>query len=387
MSNAMTNGSPTLTAIPLLDLKAQYASIRDEIEPAIQAVCESQWFIGGPEVTGCEEEVAAACDCEHGVGMTSGTDALLCGMMAMGIGPGDEVIVPSFTFFATAGCVHRLGAKPVFVDSDPETFNVTAASIAPALTARTKLIIVVHLFGQCAEMGPIVELARSRNVPVMEDAAQAVGATVNGAKACSFGQLGTLSFFPSKNLGAFGDGGMILTNDAKLADCCRMLRNHGASPKYYHKIVGGNFRLDALQAAVVRVKLRHLETWSRKRAENAARYDELFAGTPVKTPHIADGHGSIFNQYVIRVPRRDELRAHLTAHQIGAEVYYPVPLHLQECFATLGGKEGDLPVCERAAAEVLALPIYPELIEADQRRIAETILSFLDGPAGQSSAG
>lgn len=377
MSNATTNGSATLTTIPLLDLKAQYASIRDEVEPAIQAVCESQWFIGGPEVTGCEEEVAAACDCAYGVGMSSGTDALLCGMMAMGIGPGDEVVVPSFTFFATAGCVHRLGAKPVFVDSDPATFNVTAASIASALTARTKLIIVVHLFGQCAEMGPIMDLARTRNVPVMEDAAQAVGATVDAAKACSLGRLGALSFFPSKNLGAFGDGGMILTNDAKLADCCRMLRNHGASPKYYHKIVGGNFRLDALQAAVVRVKLRHLEAWSRKRAANAARYDELFAGTPVKTPHIAGGHVSIFNQYVIRVPRRDELRAHLTAQQIGAEVYYPVPLHLQECFADLGGRPGDLPNCEQAAREVLALPIYPELTPADQQRVAETIVSFL----------
>ncbi len=369
------------TAIPLLDLKAQYATIQDEIRPVIDAVCESQRFIGGPEVLKCEEEVAAYCGCRHGVGVSSGTDALLCAMMAMGIGPGDEVIVPAFTFFSTAGCVWRLGARPVFADVDPETFNVTAKSIKPAMTDRTKLMIPVHLYGQCAEMGPILELAESRSVQVMEDAAQSIGAAHRGRKACSLGRLGAVSFFPSKNLGAFGDGGMIVTNDEALAARCRMMRDHGASPKYYHQLVGGNFRLDALQAAIIRVKLRHLDDWSAKRVKNAAFYNELFAGSTVKTPVIAEGNTSIYNQYVIRVPRRDALREHLTANKIGTEVYYPVPLHLQACFAELGGKAGDLPSCEQAAREVLALPIYPELTEAQQRRIAETLLSFLKSGA------
>ncbi len=363
--------------IPLLDLKAQYASIKDEILPVIHEVCESQRFIGGPQVTSCEEEIAAYCGCQHGVGVTSGTDALLCGMMALGIGPGDEVIVPSFTFFATAGSVARLGAKPVFVDIDPDTYNVTARTIEPAMTPRTKLIVVVHLFGQCVEMGPILDLADKKSIPVMEDAAQSIGATHHGRRACSWGRLGILSFFPSKNLGAFGDGGMILTNDAPLADRCRILRDHGASPKYYHKILGGNFRLDALQAAVLRVKLKRLDAWSAKRAANAKRYGELFANSEVKTPTIAARNGSIYNQYVIRVSRRAELRQHLTDQGIGAEVYYPVPLHLQECFARLGGRPGQLPHSEKAAREVLALPIFPELRDEDQQRIAETIESFL----------
>lgn len=369
------------TTIPLLDLKAQYASIRDEVRGVIDAVCDAQWFIGGPEVERCEAEVAAYCGCKYGVGTTSGTDALLCGMMALGIGPGDEVIVPSFTFFATAGSVRRLGAQPVFADSDPATFNVTADHIKLLLTDRTKLIIPVHLYGQCAEMGPILELAQSRSIPVLEDAAQSIGATHNGKKAGSMGRLGALSFFPSKNLGAFGDGGMITTNDRELADRCRMLRNHGANPKYYHKYVGGNFRLDALQAAVVRVKLRHLDGWSTQRAKNAAVYNELFAGSVVKTPTIADGNTSVYNQYVIRVPRRDALRQHMTDEKIGTEVYYPVPLHLQECFADLGAKQGDLPNCEAAARDVLALPIYPELTRAQQERIAETLLAFLQAGA------
>ncbi len=366
------------TAIPLLDLKAQYATIRDEIRPVIDEVCDAQWFIGGPEVTKCEEEVAAYSDCRHGIGVTSGTDAILCGMMALGIGPGDEVILPSFTFFATGGCVSRLGAKPVFVDNDPETYNITGKSIESAITERTKLIVPVHLFGQCADMQSILEVADRRSIPVMEDAAQSVGSIHKGQKACAMGRLGTLSFFPSKNLGAFGDGGMILTNDDALAERCRLLRNHGGHPKYYHKIVGGNFRLDALQAAVIRIKLRHLDGWSAQRAANAARYNELFAGSVVKTPTIADGNTSIYNQYVIRVPRRDALRDHLTAAKIATEIYYPVPLHMQECFADLGCKRGDLPHCEKAADEVLALPIYPELTKDQQERIAAAILSFLN---------
>lgn len=376
MTATMTKPTPTQTAIPLLDLVAQFNAIRDEVMPAMERVCESQRFIGGPEVTACEEEIAKYCDCKVGIGMTSGTDALLCGMMGLGIGPGDEVIVPTFTFFATAGCVARLGAKPVFVDVDPDTFNVTAAIIEKAITPKTKLIIPVHLFGQLAEMDAIMAMANARGIPVMEDSAQSIGASHNGKKACSISRLGTLSFFPSKNLGAFGDAGMIVTNDVELGDRLRILREHGSKPKYYHKWIGGNFRLDALQAAVLRIKLRHLDAWSKKRQENARRYDAMFAGTKVVTPKIAKGNVSIYNQYCIRVPNRDKLREHLNAQGIGNEVYYPVPLHMQECFKHLGGKAGDLPVSEKAAAEVLAIPIYPELTEAQQQRVAETIINF-----------
>ncbi len=374
----MTVTNLSQQSIPLLDLKAQYASIRDECRVAIDRVCESQWFIGGPEVSACEEEIAAYSGCRFGVGVSSGTDALLCGMMALGIGPGDEVIVPSFTFFATAGCVSRLGARPVFVDIDPETYNTTAELIAPLITKRTKLIIPVHLYGQCAEMGPILELANARSIPVLEDAAQSIGATHHDKPAGSMGRLGTFSFFPSKNLGGFGDGGMIVTNDEKLADRCRILRNHGAKPKYYHKQVGGNFRLDALQAAVIRVKLRHLDGWSKRRADNAAQYDRLFADSIVKTPCVSEGNVSIYNQYVIATPKRDDLQNHLRTDGIATEIYYPVPLHLQDCFAELGGRPGDLPNCEAAAKRVIALPIYAELTESQRQRIATSILSFHD---------
>lgn len=376
MTPVATDAPPTSQPVPLLDLKLQYATIRDEVMAAIEAICESQRFIGGPEVVACEEAVAAYSGCKVGVGMSSGTDALLCGMMALGIGPGDEVIVPSFTFFATAGCVSRLGAKPVFVDIDAATFNTTAEQIERAITPKTKLIIPVHLYGQCADMTGILKVANQRGIPVMEDAAQSIGAKHHGKAACSMGKLGTLSFFPSKNLGAFGDAGMIVTNDPALGERCRIFRDHGAQPKYYHKWVGGNFRLDALQAAVVRIKLKHLDVWSAQRAENAKRYNALFAGSVVKTPVIAPGNDSIFNQYVIRVPKRDELKKHLEVHGIGTEVYYPVPLHMQECFAYLGGKAGDLPVCEQAAREVLAIPIYPELTMSQQERVARTIRAF-----------
>jgi len=376
MTQATTDAPPVTTPVPLLDLKLQYATIRDEVMAAIEGICESQRFIGGPEVVACEEAVAAYSGCKVGVGMSSGTDALLCGMMAMGIGPGDEVIVPSFTFFATAGCVSRLGAKPVFVDIDAATFNTTAEQIERAITPKTKLIIPVHLYGQCADMTGILKVANQRGIPVMEDAAQSIGAKHHGKAACSMGKLGTLSFFPSKNLGAFGDAGMIVTNDSAFGERCRMFRDHGAQPKYYHKWVGGNFRLDALQAAVVRIKLKHLDVWSAQRMENAKRYNALFAGSVVKTPVIAPGNDSIYNQYVIRVPKRDELKKHLDGQGIGTEVYYPVPLHMQECFAYLGGKAGDLPICEQAAREVLAIPIYPELTVAQQERVARTIRAF-----------
>lgn len=376
MTTVVAPPPTTSPQVPLLDLTAQFESIRPEIMEAIDRVCRAQRFIGGPEVVACEEEVAAYCGCKHGIGMSSGTDALLCGMMALGIGPGDEVIVPSFTFFATAGCVSRLGARPVFVDVDPATFNVSAATIERAITPRTRLIIPVHLFGQCAPMDEIMRLAHARGLPVMEDSAQSIGASYRGTKACAFGKLGTLSFFPSKNLGAFGDAGMIVTNDDALAARCRILRDHGSQPKYYHKQIGGNFRLDALQAAVLRIKLRHLDGWSRRRAENACRYAGLLADAPIQCPVILDGNRSIYNQYVILAARRDALREHLTASGIGTEIYYPVPLHLQECFAPLGGKPGDLPHSEQAAREVLALPIYPELTETQQRRVAEAILAF-----------
>ncbi|QDV90161.1 Aminotransferase [Phycisphaerae bacterium RAS2] len=376
MTQAAAEAPPTTTPVPLLDLKLQYATIRDEVMAAIEGICESQRFIGGPEVVACEEAVAAYSGCKVGVGMSSGTDALLCGMMAMGIGPGDEVIVPSFTFFATAGCVSRLGAKPVFVDIDAATFNATAEQIERAITPKTKLIIPVHLYGQCADMTGILKVANQRGIPVMEDAAQSIGAKHHGKAACSMGKLGTLSFFPSKNLGAFGDAGMIVTNDSAFGERCRMFRDHGAQPKYYHKWVGGNFRLDALQAAVVRIKLKHLDAWSARRMENAKRYNALFAGSVVKTPVIAPGNDSIYNQYVIRAPKRDELKKHLDGQGIGTEVYYPVPLHMQECFAYLGGKAGDLPICEQAAREVLAIPIYPELTAAQQERVARTIRAF-----------
>lgn len=380
MTKVMTP-PPATTAppVPLLDLKGQYATIRDEIRAAIDAICEAQRFIGGPEVIACEEAVAAYCDCAYGIGMSSGTDALLCAMMAMGIGPGDEVIVPTFTFFATAGSVSRLGARPVFVDVDPDTFNTTARLIEPAITSRTKLIIPVHLFGQCAEMDAILDLARSRKVLVMEDAAQSIGATYKGRKACSMGDVGTLSFFPSKNLGAFGDGGMVCTNNKVLGDRIRIFRDHGAQPKYYHKWIGGNFRLDAIQAAVVRIKLKHLDAWSQRRAENACRYAGLFGGSAVKAPVIRADCRSIFNQYCIRVARRDELRRFLDSRGIGNEVYYPVPLHLQECFSHLGGKPGDCPNAEAAAREILAIPIYPELTVEQQERVASAILEFHRG--------
>lgn len=371
-TTTMANDQP----IPLLDLVGQYDGLRDEIRAAIDRVCNSQWFIGGPEVEACEREIATYCDCAHGIGMSSGTDALLCGMMALGIGPGDEVIVPSFTFFATAGCVARLGATPVFVDVDPDTYNTTAELIAPKITQRTRLVIPVHLYGQCAAMDDILALASTHSIDIMEDSAQSIGATHHGRQSCSMGRLGTLSFFPSKNLGAFGDAGMIVTNDEKLAHECRLQRNHGAEPKYYHARIGGNFRLDALQAAVLRVKLPHLNDWSSARVRNAKQYDELLANTPVKRPVIADGNVSIYNQYVIAAPKRDELRKYLADRGISTEIYYPVPLHLQECFAQFGGKPGELPNCEKAAREVLALPIYPELTEGQIERVAATIRAF-----------
>jgi dTDP-4-amino-4,6-dideoxygalactose transaminase len=360
----------------LLDLKAQWAAIEGEVREAVDRVWQSQRFIMGPEVSGFEQEMASYCDCPRAVGVSSGTDALLCSLMGLGVGPGDEVITTPFSFFATAGSVRRLGARPVFVDIDPQTLNIDPHKIEDAITRRTRAVVPVHLFGQCADMDAILEIAARHKLPVVEDAAQAVGATCKGRKAGSMGTVGCFSFFPSKNLGGAGDGGMCTTADADLADRMITLRDHGQQPQYVHAVVGGNFRLDAIQAAVLRVKLRHLDRWHQARRENAAAHSHRLAGTPVVTPAVAEGNVSIFNQYVIRAPRRDALREHLTKAEIGTAIYYPIPLHLQQCFADLGYREGDLPEAEKAAREVLALPVFPELTAEQIEYVDETIRNF-----------
>jgi dTDP-4-amino-4,6-dideoxygalactose transaminase len=367
--------------VPLLDLKAQYESIRPEVDQAIQRVIGSQAFTLGPEVEALEKALATYCQCRYAIGVSSGTDALLCSLMALEIGPGDEVIVPTFTFFATAGVVARLGAKPVFVDIEADTYNMDPAGVESAVTERTKAIIPVHLFGQCADMDAVLAIGQSRSIHVIEDAAQAIGAEHQGRRAGSMGRLGCLSFYPTKNLGGFGDGGMIVTNDAELAARCRSLRMHGfrSDEPYYHDWVGGCFRLDALQAAVLRVKLDHLEAWTQARQRNAQRYGELLAPLPVAGPAVRPGNRMIYNQYVVRVPERDRVRAALTAAGIGTNIYYPLSLHLQPCFAHLGHKPGEFPVAERATQEVLALPVYPELTAAQQQHVAEVLADSLSG--------
>jgi dTDP-4-amino-4,6-dideoxygalactose transaminase len=363
--------------VPLLDLQGQYAPLRADLLAAITRVCDSQRFIGGPEVEALEGELAAYVGVRHAIGVSSGTDALLVAMMALGIGPGDEVITSTFSFFATAGCIVRLGATPKLVDIDPITFNLDPAAAAAAFTSKTRAVIPVHLYGLCADMDPILEEARRAGVAVIEDAAQAVGATYKRRPAGSMGTLGCFSFFPSKNLGAFGDGGFVTTNDHRLAHEIRLLRNHGAEPKYFHKRVGGNFRLDAIQAAVLRVKLPHLAQWTAMRRRNAERYHRLFtkAGLAaiVTLPTWPPDREHIFNQYAIRIPTRDSVRARLDEAGIGTEIYYPVPFHLQECFAPLRYRAGDFPHAEAAAAETLALPIYGELTEEQQRLVVDAI--------------
>jgi len=362
--------------VPLLDLKAQYATIKDEVLAAVSEVLESQRCIGGPKVAELEEKIAAISDCKFAVGASSGTDAILNSLMSLDIGAGDEVITTPFTFFATVGCIVRAGAKPVFVDIDARTFNINAAFIESAVTKKTKAIIPVHLFGQVADMDPIMAVADKYNIAVIEDAAQSITSTYKGRKAGSIGTVGCFSFFPSKNLGGIGDGGMIVTNDEQLYNRLFIMRNHGSEPKYYHKYVGANFRLDPIQAAALLVKLPHLEDWSKARRRNAAYYNEKFAGTAVKPPDINPDCVSIYNQYVIRVPRRDEVVAHLRKNDIGCEIYYPLPIHLQECFRYLGYKEGDFPEAEKAAKEVLAIPVYPELTDKMKDSVADTIVSF-----------
>jgi len=364
--------------IPLLDLKAQYTTIKGDIIAAVGEVLETQWCIGGPKVSELEEKIAAISDCRYGVGVSSGTDAILNSLMSLGIGPGDEVITSPFTFFATVGCLTRVGAKPVFVDIDPRIYNLNPALIETVLTEETRAIMPVHLFGQMADMDAIMELAGKYDLKVVEDAAQSITSTYKGRKAGSLGTAGCFSFFPSKNLGGIGDGGMVVTNDEALYKHLQIMRNHGMDPKYYHHYVGGNFRLDAIQAAALLVKLPYLEEWSEGRRRNAAYYNAKFAGTVVQTPPISPDCVSIFNQYCIRVPRRDEVKAHLQEQGIGCEIYYPLPLHLQECFSYLGYRESDFPEAEKAAREVLAIPIYPELTDAMKDTVVETILAFLE---------
>jgi dTDP-4-amino-4,6-dideoxygalactose transaminase len=386
--------------VPLLDLKAQYRPLAAEIRAAIDAVCASQQFILGPAVTELEASVAAYSQCRHGIGVSSGTDALLLALMALGIGPGDAVITSPFTFFATAGTIARTGARPLFCDIDPGTFNLSAGAVAELLAAqcerrgerlvhrssgtRVRAIMPVDLYGQLADMPPLLESARRYGLEVIEDAAQAIGAAdARGARAGSFGDIGCLSFFPTKNLGAFGDAGMCVCNDAALAERMEVLRVHGGKPKYYHRLIGGNFRLDELQAAVLNIKLKSLDRWTADRQRNAVFYTAAFErarlGEALKPPGAAPGVRHIYNQYVIRAHERDRLRAHLAAAGVGTEVYYPVPLHLQQCFAYLGGRAGEYPHAERAAAEALALPIYPELTETQLQYVVDSIAAFYRG--------
>ncbi|MGD8368349.1 MAG: DegT/DnrJ/EryC1/StrS family aminotransferase [Desulfobacterales bacterium] len=376
--------------VPLLDLKAQYQEIKGEIGAVLEEICESQYFILGPHVERLEQAIAQYCGCRHAVGVSSGSDALIISLMAADVGPGDRVLTTPYTFFATAGAIARVGAMPVFADIDPETYNLSPVEVRRVLEsmpagerATVKAVIPVHLYGQCAEMAPIRETAAEFGLTVIEDAAQAIGAEYRGQRAGAMGDFGCFSFFPSKNLGAFGDGGIVTTGSDPMAEKLRILRGHGAKPKYVHHMIGGNFRLDALQAAVVAVKLSHLDRWTEGRRKNAARYRQLFAerglsdriGLPVDCQQR-----HIYNQFVISVTDgRDELRQFLQDAGVGTEIYYPIPLHLQGCFAHLGGKKGDFPASEKAAQRTVALPVYPELTEGQQRHVVDKIGEFMAG--------
>ena len=385
-----------MTNVPLLDLKAQFAQIRAEVMPIIEEVCASQRFILGENVLALEAEVAAYCASASGIGVSSGTDALLLALMALGVGVGDEIITSPFTFFATAGTIARLGARPVFCDIDPVSFNLSPQAVAEfidrhcsiqdgrlfnrATRGRIKGLMPVHLYGQSADMDPLMVLAKQYGLKVIEDAAQAIGTEYRGVRVGSIGDIGCFSFFPSKNLGAFGDAGLCTTNDAELAESMRVLRVHGGKPKYFHAVIGGNFRIDELQAAVLRVKLKYLDGWTEARQRNAAYYTAGFAAANVAknliTPQATVPGRHIFNQYVVRVQNRDALKDHLTAQGIGTEIYYPVPLHLQKCFAYLKHAPGDFPESERAAAETLALPVYPELNRVQLDHVVASVADF-----------
>jgi dTDP-4-amino-4,6-dideoxygalactose transaminase len=372
--------------VPLLDLKAQFAPLRGDVLEAIARVCDEQQFILGSEVERLERELEAFLGIPHAVGVSSGTDALLAALMALNIRAGDEVVTSPFSFFSTAGSIARLGARPVFVDIDRATFNMDAGGVVSAMTSRTKAIMPVHLFGQSADMAPILEISERFGVPVVEDAAQAIGTCYRGRPVGGIGVIGCFSFFPTKNLGAFGDAGLVTTSDGVLARKLRALRQHGGEVKYRHDLVGGNFRLDALQAAILRVKLPHLDSWTAARRRNAERYEALFKktdlGGTVTLPARSADSTHIYNQFVVRVPERDRLRAHLQSSGIGSEVYYPVPLHLQPCFRELGYRTGSFPVAETAASEALALPIYGELTEAQQSSVVEAIDNFFSRERG-----
>ena len=377
-------------SVPLLDLKAQYAALRDEIRPAVDRVLDGQQCINGPEVAQLEKDIARYSGCKHGVGVSSGTDALLVALMALDVGAGDEVVTTPYTFFATAGSISRLGAKPVFVDIDPVTFNIDPARIEAAITPRTKAIMPVHLFGQCADMDPILAVAKKYNLPVIEDAAQAIGSEYQGRRAGSMGDVGCFSFFPSKNLGAVGDAGACTANDDKLAKRLVKLRGHGAEVKYYHDEVGGNFRIDTIHAAVLSIKLRYLDQWTAARQSNAAFYTKAIEADPVLRSVIAPPavvqSRHIFNQYVVRTKDRDGLKDYLKIHQIGTEVYYPVPMHLQKCFDYLGYRKGDFPHSEEAALTTLALPVYPELTEAQKQHVVNTLAAFAQAKTTRRAA-
>jgi len=373
--------------VPLLDLKEQYKTIKQEVMEAVEEVFESQYFILGPKVSSLEKEIADYCISKHAVGVSSGTDALLISLMAMNIGYQDTVITTPYTFFATAGSIARTGARPIFVDIDPDTYNISPECLERAIDSmsrseleRLKAVIPVHLYGQCADMAPILEICEKYNLAVIEDAAQAIGAEYRGKRAGSMGDFGCFSFFPSKNLGAFGDGGMVTTHSDDFYDTLCTLRAHGSRPKYYHKLIGGNFRLDAFQATVVSIKLKYLDQWTKARQKNAKKYRSLFEhadlGDRVQLPYEKENR-HIYNQFVIRVKeRRDDLRGFLNDAGIGTEVYYPVPMHLQDCFAVLGYKNGDFPAAEQAALHTVALPIYPELSEAQIEYVVEKIKEF-----------
>lgn len=373
--------------VPFFDLKPQSLFLKEEIQSAIDEVFETQQFILGAQVDALEQAIAQYCQTTYAIGVASGSDALFLSLMALGIGPGDEVILPPFTFFATAGSVSRIGAVPVFVDIDPRTYNIDPSKIEEKITKRTKTILPVHLFGQCADMDPILQIAKRRNLFIIEDAAQALGSEYNplsdskGRRAGQMGDLGCFSFYPTKNLGAFGDAGMVVANDSLLAEKVRLLRAHGSRPKYYHKWIGINSRLDTMQAAILLVKFKYLEKWTEARQRLARKYEELFQDLlslvgELILPVIQYGNRHIFNQYVIRVPKRDQLRKFLAEEGIGTDIYYPLPLHLQECFSFLKHRQGDFPISEKAAEETLALPIFPELTEAQQEMVVDRIRTF-----------
>jgi len=373
-------------AVPLLDLKRQFQEIEGEIKETIEEVLESQRFILGPQVKQFEEEVASYCVTRYAVGVASGSDALLLALRALGVGPGDEVITSSFSFFASAGSISRTGARPVFLDIDPETFNIDPSLIEAKISERTKVILPVYLFGQCADMDPILELARRYNLAVVEDAAQAIGSEYKGKRAGSIGALGCFSFFPSKNLGGYGDGGMVTTDDEELAEKVEILRKHGGRSEYNHSMIGYNSRLDALQAAILRVKLKHLDRWTSGRQENAAYYDQELAGLDgVKLPRDLGFGRHIYNQYTLRVKKRDELKEHLKEKGIGCKVYYPLPLPFQDCYRFLGYKEGDMPEAESAAQEVISIPIFPELSREEKEEVVGAISSFYEGDSAVST--